>query len=143
MTDLTLTVERVIAAPPEDVFKAWLDPETLRKFMTPEASMSVPRASTDPREGGRFAIIMEAGGQELPHSVTYTPIDPHKRIAFTWESAWSPDDSLVELDFTPQGDGTKVTLTHTRFLDEERRDNHERGWTEILACFEDLAFADA
>ena len=45
MTDLTLTVERTIQAPQQDLFRAWLDPEMLRRFMTPGPGMTVPRAS--------------------------------------------------------------------------------------------------
>lgn len=143
MTDLTLTVERLISAPPKAVFDAWLDPEMLKRFMMPEPNMSVPRASSDARKGGRFEIIMEADGQELPHGGTYQKIVPHSHISFTWESAWSPEDSLVELDFVPEKDGTRVTLKHTRFLDQQRRDNHERGWTEILAAFDKMALQSA
>ena len=40
MTDLTLTVERTIKAPPATVFEAWLNPEMLRKFMMPGAGES-------------------------------------------------------------------------------------------------------
>jgi len=33
--DLTLNVDRQIAAPPEQVFDAWLTPEMLMRFMCP------------------------------------------------------------------------------------------------------------
>lgn len=138
MTDLTLQIERTIAAPREALFKAWLDPEMLKRFMLPGGpDMSVPRASTDPREGGRFEIIMLAGGQELPHCGTYREITPHERIVFTWESHHSTEkDSEVTLDFMPEGDGTRVTLTHVRFPSEESRDNHQKGWGGILAALD-------
>ena len=44
MTELTMQVERSIAAPREAVFRAWLDPEMLRRFMLPGQDMTVPRA---------------------------------------------------------------------------------------------------
>jgi len=143
MTDLTLQIERTIAAPREALFKAWLDPEMLKRFMLPGENMSVPRAEADPREGGRFEIIMLAGGQEMPHRGTYRQITPHERIVFTWESLHSTEkDSEVTLDFVPEGDGTRVTLTHVRFPSEEIRDNHKGGWTGILAAL-DAAMVDA
>lgn len=136
MTDLRLQVHRTIAAPQEALFKAWLDPEMLKRFMLPGENTSVARASTDPKEGGRFEIVMKAGEQELPHAGTYREIRPHERIVFTWESPFSEDGSEVTLDFVPEGAGTRLTLTHVRFASEESRDNHEKGWAAILAALE-------
>ena len=55
--ELALEVSRVINAPKERLFNAWLDPDMLRRFMTPGPGMTVPAASTEPREGGRFDIV--------------------------------------------------------------------------------------
>lgn len=136
MSDLSLTVERTINAPQADVFQAWLNPEMLKKFMMPGEGMSVPKASNDPKEGGRFDIVMQAGENEIPHGGTYNEISPHERIVFTWESPFSVDDSTVTLNFKSVDKGTLVTLTHIRFADEEARDNHKGGWTGILAALD-------
>lgn len=136
MTDLNLTVERTINAPQADVFQAWLDPEMLKKFMTPGEGMTVPKASNDPKVGGRFEIVMQAGENEIPHAGTYREITPNDRIVFTWESPYSVDDSTVTLEFKAVEKGTHVTLTHVRFTDEETRDNHKGGWTGILAALD-------
>ncbi len=139
MTDLTLTTSRTIAAPPERVFKAWLDPKMLAKFMRPAEGMEGPKASTDPREGGRFDIVMKAGDQEIPHSGTYKLIKPHSQLVFTWESPMSIDGSTVTLDFTPVAGGTLVKLHHVKFPSEESRNNHESGWARILATLGEVA----
>jgi uncharacterized protein YndB with AHSA1/START domain len=138
MTDLTLTVERTINAPQVDVFNAWLNPDMLRRFMMPAAGMSVSKALTEPRIGGRFHIVMQSGETEIPHTGIYREIVPNNRIVFTWESPYSVENSLVTLTFAPVTDGTKVTLTHIRFSDAETRDNHSNGWASILKAFEDL-----
>ncbi|WP_108815933.1 SRPBCC family protein [Loktanella sp. Alg231-35] len=136
MTDLTLTVERTIKAAPEKVFDAWLRPEMLQQFMLPGEGMTVPKASNDPREGGRFELVMQAGDQEIPHAGTYHKIDPHNCIVFGWESPFSTDGSTVTLDFKPVSGGTHLTLTHVRFPDVESRDNHAGGWGNILAALD-------
>jgi uncharacterized protein YndB with AHSA1/START domain len=136
MTDLNLTVERTIKAPQSDVFNAWLNPEMLQKFMMPAAGMSVPRASSDQEEGGRFEIVMLAGENEIPHAGTYREISRHDRIVFTWESPFSVDDSTVTLVFKPVQEGTHVTLSHVRFSDAEARDNHKGGWIGILEALD-------
>jgi len=138
MTNLSLTVSRTIDAPAKTVFDAWLDPEMLRRFMIPGDSMLVPSATTDPTVGGRFEIVMRNGDQDLPHSGTYTKIDPHSQIAFTWETPFSETISDVSITFTPDGDGTTIGLTHVKFETEESRDNHKAGWSKILDTLENM-----
>ena len=139
MSELSLTVERVIDAPQKTLFDAWLDPEMLRKFMTPGPGMTVPRASNEAKEGGRFEIVMQAGEDEIPHGGTYHEISPHDRIVFTWESPYSVENSTVTLTFEPADKGTKIVLHHVRFMDEQTRDNHIGGWDGILAALADAA----
>ena len=131
--DLTLTVARTIAAPPERVFDAWLDADMLMKFMQPGPGMTTPSATTDAKVGGRFDLTMKREDDEMPHGGVYKEIDRPNRIVFSWESPFSVEGSTVTLDFRPEGDGTHLTLTHIRFPNQESRDNHEGGWTAILA----------
>ncbi|MCG6885510.1 MAG: SRPBCC domain-containing protein [Silicimonas sp.] len=139
-TELELTVSRHIKAPREKLFDAWLDPEMLARFMLPGPDMSVPEATADARVGGRFRIVMRAGENDLPHEGTYKVIDRPNRLAFTWESPFSTrEDSTVTIDFSESGGGTDITLHHVRFENEEMRDNHEGGWTRILAALEAIA----
>ena len=139
-TELELTCTRHIAAPREKLFDAWLDPDMLARFMTPGENMSVPEATADARVGGRFRIVMRAGDNDMPHEGTYKVIDRPNRLAFTWESPFSTrEDSTVTIDFAEADGGTDVTLHHVRFENEEMRNNHKGGWTEILAALEAVA----
>lgn len=143
MTDLSLTVERTIRAAQEDVFNAWLSPDMLRRFMTPGPAISVPVATCDPQVGGRFEIVMKAESGEISHAGTYHEIVPHERIVFTWESPFSVDDSIVTITFATVDGGTHITLTQVRFENEEMRDNHRGGWTQILASLDEALGAAA
>ncbi len=136
MTELTLNISRTINATPKVLFNAWLDPKIMAKFMAPGPDMTVPTARTDPVEGGRFDLIMQAGDQKIPHAGTYKEITRHSRLIFTWESPFSVDDSTVTLNFTPVENGTRIDLHHVKFIDEETRANHEGGWTTILGKLE-------
>jgi DNA-binding transcriptional ArsR family regulator len=96
MSELELTVSRKIAASREKVFKAWLSPATLAKFMRTAADgIEASKVETDPVKGGRFTIVMVTPEREIPHTGTYLEINPYSRLSFTWESPHSLDDSVA------------------------------------------------
>jgi uncharacterized protein YndB with AHSA1/START domain len=135
--DLTLTCRRVIAATPERIYKAWLDPAMMQRFMSPRPDMHVTEARSDARVGGRFFVLM-VGDKDYPHEGTYKELVPYSRIVFTWEAPWSAPDTQVELVLTPAAGGTEIVLTHVKFMSEKSRDNHMQGWTGILGKLDAL-----
>jgi len=52
-----VVVRRIIAAPADDLFDAWLDPEALAEWMRPGA-IQRSEARTDPRVGGEYEVVM-------------------------------------------------------------------------------------
>ena len=139
MNELELTVKRTIKAPREKVFDAWLSPEKLALFMrTAKDGLVAPRVETDAVKGGRFLIVMATVDREVPHSGTYLDIAPHARIAFTWGSPHSPDDSVVTIDLAEPAPGmTEITLHQVKFHSEGARRGHEEGWSAILDLVQD------
>ena len=131
MTDLTLTCRRTINATPEQVYNAWLNPEMIIRYMTFGPEMAAQNAMSDPRVGGRFSFDM-VGENRNPHAGTYLVLTPYSHIAFSWETPWSAPESRVDLVLTPIPDGTEVVLTHVKFLSDQSRDGHFKGWTGIL-----------
>ena len=140
MHELELTVSRKIAASRKKVFDAWLSPDLMAKFMSPPMGSTAPtRVTTDPVKGGRFSIVMVTPEREIPHAGTYLEIDPHARLAFTWESPYSLDDSVVTIDFAELGpELTEITLRHVKFKSESARDGHQQGWTAIIGALEKI-----
>ena len=133
MTDLTVNVSKIIEAPITKVFDAWLDPNTLAKFMLPMPGMEDSQVENEPHERGAFTIIMQVGENKIPHIGKYLEIDRPKKLAFTWRSPESVDDSVVTINFTKLSDNkTNIELTHVKFIDEKRRTSHEGGWGNIL-----------
>ena len=133
MTDLTVNVSKIIEAPITKVFDAWLDPNTLAKFMLPMPGMEDSQVENEPHEGGAFTIIMQVGDNKIPHTGKYLVIDRPEKLVFTWESPESVDDSVVTLNLTKLSDNkTNIELTHVKFIDEKRRSNHEGGWGNII-----------
>ena len=133
MTELSVNLTKTIQAPIEKVFDAWLDPASLTRFILPGPGMPQPEVENDPREGGRFTIVMHVGEEKIPHSGSYLIVERPNKLVFSWESPYSTDDSQVSLIFTQvDADTTNIELTHVRFINEEARSNHQGGWTNIL-----------
>lgn len=134
MHELETTVSRIIPASREALFKAWLSPETLAKFMRPPSGPAEKsRVSTDPVRGGRFSIVMITPEKEIPHAGTYLAIEPFSHLSFTWESPYSLDDSTVTVDFAElEPNRTEITIRQVKFRSVEARDGHAKGWTAIL-----------
>lgn len=127
-----VVVERLVPAPPQQVFEAWLDPEALRRFMCPAPGAGVSRAETDPRVGGKFLIVMVVAGKEIPHRGEYLEIERYTRLVFTWLSQYAGENSRVTVRFAESPGGrTKLVLEHVDLPDAERRNHHE-GWSNIL-----------
>jgi len=139
MTELTLNISKIIHAPIEKVFDAWLNPIMLSKFMTPMPGMPESDVENDARQGGSFTIIMHVGDEKLPHTGEYLEINRPNKLVFTWASHHSPDDSRVTLNFTRIDDHkTEVSLSQVKFINEEARSDHEGGWSNILDKLNEL-----
>ena len=108
--------------------------------MLPKPDMPQPAVTVDPKPGGRFKIDMDVGDKILPHEGEFLKIDRHSLIVFTWESPFSADNSEVSITFRGiEENATEVVLTHTRFVSEESRDNHQGGWRNILNALNRLS----
>jgi len=133
MSELKVNLNKVIKASQEAVFNAWLNPQTISKFMLPMPGMKAPKVEVDAVKGGVFTIVMYGQEQEMLHKGEYLEITPSSRLVFTWESDFSPASSTVTLDFTKIDEQTtNIELTHLKFYSEETRGQHEGGWGNIL-----------
>ena len=131
---VTVTVKRRFAAPPEQVFDAWLEPKQVAQWMFGPSvrDEEIVRIEIDPRVGGSFSFVVRRQGQEIDHVGEYLEIDRPRRLAFTWAvGARSPDDTHVIIDLAPLGAGCELVLRHERvWADYAART--AQGWTTML-----------
>jgi len=129
----SLTITRKLAASPDRCFRAWTDPEALKHWFGP-GEIEVVLAEADPRVGGRYRVLMRsAGGEEYDVSGVFREVVTNRKLVFTWAWRSTPErQSLVTVEFVPEGGATALTLTHEQFADEEARDRHCHGWTASL-----------
>ena len=134
-----VVVRRTIAASPDELFDAWLDPEALAIWMRP-GPVSSTVAKLVAREGGSYEITMQGQSGPIVHKGVYLQIDRPKRLVFTWASLGTEmRDTLVTVDFLPVDERTEVIVTHEQ-LPQSAQPSHGIGWTRGLEHL-DQAFA--
>ena len=131
-----LTLARSYPVAPEKVWRAWTDPEAIRRWFGPGGFEPVAVAELDVRVGGRFRICFGGrDGNEHEATGVYREVVPHRKLVFTW--TWprtTPErESLVTIVFERTAEGTRLDFRHEGFFDEAVRDGHNRGWTQTLA----------
>jgi uncharacterized protein YndB with AHSA1/START domain len=128
----SLVISRTYPASVERVFKAWTDANQLGQWFAPTDDYTTT-ASVDLRVGHEYRIaIVHKGGNVHNVVGTYRVIEPPRKLVYTWRWDGASADTLVTVDFTPDGDATKVTITHDQFTNTEDRDKHAEGWNGCL-----------
>jgi len=143
-----LQVRRTFSAPREDVFRAWIDPDLLRQWLTGPRGSS-PKAEVDARVGGEFRITMTSTlgklysflpgkGDSADMVGRYLEIDPPERLVFTmgWERFPTVnvdvESSTVTVEFLESDGDTELVLTHERQPSRRIRSFHRYGWKGSL-----------
>jgi uncharacterized protein YndB with AHSA1/START domain len=130
---LETRVIRKMAAPPEVVFEAWLDPALIRKWFAPGMG-EIVRIEVAPREGGKFSFVQRRGIADVDHTGEYLVLERPTHLEFTWGvPKHSPDMSRVRINFAPAENGCKVSLVHElnpNWADYVSRT--EAAWTKML-----------
>jgi uncharacterized protein YndB with AHSA1/START domain len=139
--DQTLRLERRFKAPPERVFRAFTDAETLKKWWGPEG-FTTPRADLDVRPGGAYAIDMRSpDGGVYRIRGEFREVVPPSRLVYTWswqDGGYGGVATLVTIDFIADGKATLMRLSHARMTSDEMLGDHRDGWTKSLDRLEAL-----
>ena len=120
LSDRTMTIERLIAAPVALVWGAWTDPEALPKWWGPDG-FSCRTQRIDLRQGGEWVFDMIApDGTVFPNHHRYTRMEPERRIDYVllWGED-GPKHADASATFEDLGERTKVTLSMVFVTPEE------------------------
>ncbi len=127
---MKITVEALVHAPVEEVWRAYTTPSDIMRWNTASDDWHTTAATVDLREGGKFSSRMEAkdGSFGFDFSGTYTRIEPHQLIAYAF------GDRIGVVEFVPGEGGVRVRVT----FDAETSNPEEmqrQGWQAILNNF--------
>jgi uncharacterized protein YndB with AHSA1/START domain len=140
MTASDLVITRSFDAPREVVFKAWTDPERLKRWWGP-AGFTNPVCEIDPRPGGAIRIDMRGpDGTVYPMTGVYQEIIEPERLVFTSAALDEKGAPIFEvlntMTFSEQGGKTKLTLrasvSKATAAAPQYLAGMEQGWSQSL-----------
>jgi uncharacterized protein YndB with AHSA1/START domain len=125
-----IVINRIFNAPVARVWKALTSADQMREwyFDLKEFKAEV---------GFEFDFVVEHEGNKYHHLCRVTEVIPEEKIAYTWRYKGEPGDSLVTFELFPDGNRTRLKLTHTGIETFPKtpayaRKNFEAGWTAII-----------
>lgn len=134
-----LSLERRFDASPADLWRAWTEPEQVRRWFGSDPGGTVSRAQLDVRVGGSFEVTFaNSNGTEHTCAGEYLVVEPVSRLAFTWRWRSEPGvETQIWLCFAPVDGGTLQHFEH-RGLGAATAHNYAVGWQ---STFDKLARA--
>ena len=127
---MKITVETNVAAPVEQVWRAYTTPGDIKQWNAASDDWHTTTATVDLREGGAFSSRMEAkdGSMGFDFAGTYTKIVENKLIEYSF------GDRTAQVEFAPGANGVGVRVTFdsesTHSIEQQRG-----GWQAILNNF--------
>lgn len=127
---MNITIETIVRAPIEAVWKAYTSPTDIVKWNAASDDWHTTKASVDLRVGGSFSSRMEAkdGSFGFDFAGTYTAVLPNQRIEYTF------GDRTATVDFSEGESGVRVAVSFdaedTHSIEQQRS-----GWQAILTNF--------
>jgi uncharacterized protein YndB with AHSA1/START domain len=114
MASHTIRLHRVLRAPPERAYRAFLDPDAMAKWLPPRGFTGKVHA-LDARAGGHYRMSFTnfATGQVHAFGGTYVELVPHERIRYTdrFDDPNLPGEIQVDVSLKRVSCGTELHIT--------------------------------
>jgi len=134
-----VVLERTFNAPVSRVWRALTTVEELRAwyFCDAVAYDGFELKEFKPEVGFEFEFITDHEGNSYRHLYEVTEVIPEKKMAYTWRYKGEPGNSLVTFELFPEGEKTRLKLTHEGLDTFPKtaafaRENFEKGWTHLI-----------
>jgi uncharacterized protein YndB with AHSA1/START domain len=141
----TIRLNRVLQAPPERVYKAFLDPGAMVKWLPPNGFTGEVH-HLDAKVGGTYRMSFTNFSTGNSHSFggEYLELAPNERIRHTdkFEDANLPGEMTTTITFTKVSVGTELNIVQEGVPSAIPPDACYLGWQESLALLKKLVDPD-
>ncbi|WP_225563073.1 SRPBCC family protein [Rhodanobacter sp. DHG33] len=137
----TVRLLRVFTAPPERVYRAFLDPAALAKWLPPDGFTCTVH-ELDARVGGRYRMSFTnfSGGNAHSFGGTYLELVPDRRIVHDdrFDDPNLPGTMVTTITLRGVSCGTEVQIEQAGIPDMIPAEQCHLGWQESLTLLERL-----
>jgi uncharacterized protein YndB with AHSA1/START domain len=141
----TVRLHRVLRAPPERVYRAFLDPEAMVKWLPPNGFTGTVH-QIDVRVGGsyRMSFTNFSTGHSHVFGGEYLELVPNERIRHTdaFDDANLPGTMQTTVTFKPVSCGTELQVVQEGIPDPIPPEACYLGWQESLVLLAKLVEAE-
>ena len=141
----TVRFHRVLRAPPERVYRAFLDADAKAKWLPPNGFTGKVH-HIDPRVGGTYKMSFTnfTTGDSHAFGGTYTELVPHSRICYTdkFDDPNLPGEMQVTVELKKVSVGTELNIVQAGIPDMIPTEACYLGWQESLALLAKLVEAE-
>ena len=141
----TVRFQRVLRAPAERVFRAFIDPDAMVKWLPPHGFTGRVH-EMDARVGGRYRMSFTQLGNGQTHSFggTFLELEPGQRLRHTdvFDDPNLPGEMVTTVVFKPVSVGTEVSIEQSGIPEPIPPEGCCLGWQESLALLALLVEAD-
>ena len=141
----TVRLHRVLRAPPERVYRAFLDADAKAKWLPPNGFTGKVH-HLDARVGGTYKMSFTnfTTGQSHAFGGTYTELVPHERIRYTdrFDDPNLPGEMRVTVELKKVSVGTELRIVQEGIPDVIPAEACYLGWQESLTLLAKLVEAE-
>ena len=145
MFNQTVTLRRVFMSSPDKIYKAFLDPDALSKFLPPNGFTGKVH-SLDAKVGGSYKMSFTNLGTGMSHSFggIYTELMKNKRIVHVdkFDNVNMKGEMVTTVDIKKVSVGAEVTVTQDGLPQEIPVEACYLGWQQSLDLLALLVEAD-
>jgi uncharacterized protein YndB with AHSA1/START domain len=143
MSDTTGTVRfhRVLRATPERIYRAFIDPDALVKWLPPHGFTGrINYMDARPGGGYRMSFTNFNTGSTHAFNGTYIELTPHSRLIYMdrFDDPNLPGDMRITVNLTPVPCGTEVSITQEGIPAAIPLEFCYLGWQESLTLLTHL-----